>query len=127
MTVPSDAVDFLRRFGPEFENETVRGWQWGQDDSDFGKTVSWDVQSFAPEAGQVVEASASVDLQLTQLTLSISERDMTEWRLANTDTTLIFEALVQFEDRTLTVNGVEREYTEAEVRSTIREFNERVR
>lgn len=127
MGAPRDAKDFLERFALEFGNDAVQGWVWGGEDDDFGKAISWDVRPYKPEEGQVVQANASIDLQLNQLTLAVSERDMKEGALANTDTRMVFEALVQFEDRTLTVDGADREYSESEIRTVIREFNERTR
>lgn len=127
MGVPNDAGQFLARFASDFEHEVVRAWTWGGEDSDFGKALSWDVQPFAPEAGRVIQVNASVDLQLTQLMLAISERDMEQGALANTDTQVSFDALIQFEDCALVVNGVEREYNENEIRAVLREFNERSR
>ncbi len=127
MGVPSDAKDFLERFAPEFENVAVQGWKWDKEDDDFGKSLSWDIRPYDPESGQSIQANASVDLQLTQLMLSISEREMENSPLDNTDTRIVFDALVQFEDRTLTVSGTEREYSESEIRAVIREFNERTR
>lgn len=125
MDVPTDAKDFLRRYAAAFENETVRGWEWIGDDDDFGKSLSWDVRPYDPKEGQTVQVNASIDLQLTQLTLAISERDMTEGGSADVDTSVVFEMLVQFEDRTLTVNGVEQEYSDSAIRAAILEFNER--
>lgn len=128
MGLPSDASRFLSSFAHFFENDVVREWKWdGSDDNDFGKAHSWDVVPFDPEAGQVVQANASVDLQLTQLTLSVSERQMDTGPSSNTDTRIVFEALIQFEDCRLTVGGVEREYSEEEIRAAILEFSERTR
>lgn len=119
MAVPTDAREFLACFGATFENEVVRTWQWDGEDADFGKSHSWTVRPFAPEAGQIIEVVASVDLQLTQLTLSISEREV------DADAVLTFVALVQFEDGTLAVNSVERECCEQEILAAIADFNER--
>lgn len=119
MAVPIDASEFLANFGALFENEFVRAWQWGGDDADFGKSYSWTVRAIDPELGQVVEVVASVDLQLTQLTLSISERE------SAADAVLTFVALVQFEDRSLAVNSVETEYSALEIMAVIADFNER--
>lgn len=125
---PTDANDFLMGFGGEFENEVARNWRWsGQDDDDFGKMESWTVRPYDPDNGQTVEVVASIDLQLTQLQLSISERDMTNGLLSAADTTVVFDALIQFEDQTLTVGGEEREYSESEIRLAIQEFNDKVR
>lgn len=126
--VPTDASSFLSAHASNFENEAVRAWRWGDDpeDNDFGKSHSWDVVPFSPEHGQTVQVNASVDLQLTQLTLSISERDMSEGP-ASADTNIVFEALVQFEDRRIVVDGAEREYSTDEIRALIAEFNERTR
>lgn len=127
MDVPIDAKGFLGQYAAAFENEAVRGWQWVGDDDDFGKSLSWDVRPYDPAVGQTVEVNASVDLQLTQLTLAISERDMTDGNSAATETSVVFEVLVQFEDRTLSVNGVEQEYSDSAIRAAILEFNERTR
>ena len=127
MGVPSDAKDFLARYGREFENDAIQGWVWGGEDDDFGKALSWDTHPCEPESGQTVQANASVDLQLTQLTLAISERDLGDKVSPHADAAVVFTALLQFEDRTLTVDGDEREYSESEIGAVIREFNERTR
>lgn len=117
----NDAVRFLAHFGPSFDNETVRSWVWTDEDGDFGKRESWDVATSAS-----LQTIASVDLGLTQLQLSITERDASgEADERVNDAVLVFDALVSFEDRTVTLNGDSLGYTEASIREVISAFNER--
>lgn len=126
--MPVDVSVFVNDFGARFETLPAGvALAWSTDDADFGKLISWDVRAFAPELGQTAQVNASVDLQLTQATLSVSVRDMEEGALANTDTELVFVGLVQFEDKTISVNGEPREFTEASLADMIREFNEATR
>ena len=114
-----DAQDFLPAMGLYIANDVVKAWSWEKDDDQFGKRHSWSI------GGEGVEAIATVDLQLAQLTLSISERDISgveEGRDA--DPVLTFEALFQFEDQTVVKDGVALPYTSQAMADVIRQFNE---
>lgn len=119
----TNAVDFLSDYLLMFTSEAVRSWVWGPEDGEFGKSVSWPV--VAAESG--VDCVATVDLGLTQLQLSISERDTSrESEDPTVDTAVVFEALVSFEDRTVTLDGESLGYTDGAIREVIGQFNQRV-
>jgi hypothetical protein len=118
----TSAIDFLSDYLLLFKNEVVRSWVWESEDSDFGKCVSWPVMD-----GSGMECVATVDLGLTQLQLSISERDTSrESEDPSVDTVVVFDALISFEDRTVTLNGEPLGYTEDAIREVINQFNQRV-
>jgi hypothetical protein len=93
----TSAIDFLSDYLLLFKNEVVRSWVWESEDSDFGKCVSWPVMD-----GSGMECVATVD------------------------TVVVFDALISFEDRTVTLNGEPLGYTEDAIREVINQFNQRV-
>ena len=115
----ANALDFIAACCSQIRNDTVQAWVWGEDDETFGKSVSW------PIGADNVEAIASVDLQSTQLTLSISERDISGQSDGGTteDAEVTFVALVQFEDQTVTLNGDTLPYTRQAIQDVIMQFN----
>jgi hypothetical protein len=118
----TSAVDFLSNYLLLFTNEEVRSWVWESEDGDFGKCASWPVV-----ADSGMECVATVDLGLTQLQLSISERDTSrESEDPSVDSAVVFDALISFEDRTVTLNGESLGYTEDAIREVINQFNQRV-
>jgi len=119
----TNAVDFLSNYLLMFTSEEVRSWVWEPENGEFGKSASWPVVA----AGSGVDCVATVDLGLTQLQLSISERDTSrDSEDPTVDTAVVFEALVSFEDRTVTLNGESLGYTEGAIREVITQFNQRV-
>jgi hypothetical protein len=124
------AAIFLQDFANDFAAPIVHSWQWVDEADQFGLVHSWDVVEPDIADGHRIRANASIDLQAAQLTLSISEREQRaladEFELGRTvpqDSNVTFVALVQFEDQTLTVDGVGRPFTADEIRGVIVEFN----
>ncbi|CAE6794498.1 hypothetical protein R70006_05006 [Paraburkholderia domus] len=115
----TDAAQFLAEFGSRFANDDVRGWAWGGEDSDFGKRVQWPVGE-----ATVMEAIASVDLGETQLQLTITERDLATSSEGG-DAQISFDALISFDEQTLTVDGEALAYTREAIIETIDQFNMR--
>lgn len=111
------AAHFLYEYGSRFAHDSVRAWVWEPDDNDFGKLAEWAVNQ-----NSVVEATATVDLQAGQLQLTITERDLTD---GGASTSPIFTALISFDDRTVTVDGVPMEFSDNAIRNVIDQFNER--
>ena len=98
------------------------GWEFawgGQDDSDFGKRAQWPVGE-----ATVMEAIATVDLGETQLQLTITERDLATSSEGG-DAQISFDALISFEEQTLTVDGDALAYTREAITETIDQFNMR--
>lgn len=118
----ADAKDFLQKYASAIESRAVAGWQWDADDDVFGKTVSWECGT--PD---LISATATVDLSATQLQLTITERDISgEGDPRDVDSEVVFNGLVAFEDRMVTLGGVTLPYSDASIRQVITEFNERV-
>lgn len=115
------ADEFLPVFGPSIRNESVQSWVWAPEDDQIGKQYSWDI------GGDGVEAIATVDLQQSQLLLSISERNISdEGDPRQNDAVVTFLALIQFEDQSVSLDGQALPYTEQAMRDVIRQFNDRI-
>lgn len=113
-----NAREFLAMFGLLFTHPVAREWVWNEGDDDFGKSVSWVITPASVDEVQA-EVSASIDLQLTQLQLVVSERSPGD------SAVVVFSVLVQFEEQSLVVNGEAGEFAEAAISEAIQEFNER--
>lgn len=112
----SDAIAFLTQFGALFESTEVQQWTWGEGDDLHGKRVSWPVGD-----GEVVEAVASVELMATQLQLTVTERDLSNPEMGSD---VSFDALVNFDEKIVTLNGEPMPYEAASVQQVIERFNE---
>jgi len=105
-----DAKSFLVTFGQRFPLASVQAWTWEADDDEFGKRAEL---LLAPAA------TATVDLQLTQLMLVITERDSSN---QDSGSSVVFDALIQFEDGTVVINGADHPFSLDAVRLAIDEF-----
>lgn len=113
-----DAPSFLQKFAVNFSQPEVQKWTWGAEENDFGKSVSWDI----PAGEGQPKLNATIDLQLTQLALVISEHDDVA---KHADATIVFNALIQFEDGIAVVDGLDRAYSEQTITDVIAEFHQR--
>lgn len=111
------AGSFLQAYGSRFSHPAILGWNWEADDDIFGKTASWSLGRMAD-----IEAQATVDLSAGQVQLTITERSLAS---AAPDADVVFSALVSFDDRAITVDGVSFPYVESSISYVIGEFNER--
>lgn len=113
---PTSAVEFLSRFAFRFENPVVRGWAWSPEDDDFNKTEAWQKESV-----DFLQTIATVDLGLTLLLLTITERPVDD--SDGTDAHISFSAAVSFEERTILINGEPLPYDDESIASVIAQFN----
>lgn len=111
------ASEFLAGFAQYFSSDEVRAWPWTEEDEQFGKRASWPVGDSV-----TMEATASVELTEAQLQLTITERDIAT-STEGEDARVAFDALLVFEESTLTVDGEPLEYTPVAIVETIRQFN----
>lgn len=114
----ASAVDFLKCFGQLFTNEVVRSWAWQPEDDEFGRAHHWLVRPGSLDEVEA-EVSASVDLQIDQLQLVVSERTPGE------GSSIVLNVLVQFVEQTLLVDGEPAEFSGAEITRQIATFNQR--
>lgn len=112
---------FLSRYGHLFAVDELQSWVWGGEDDEFGKSLSWDLQT--PAEGQPFLVNASVELQLTMLNLSISERDLSH---SNNDTEIVFSAQIYFDEERIVLNGDALVYSSESIAIVVRAFNEGV-
>lgn len=111
-----NARTFLTQYASLFDAAEVAGWHWEDEDDEFGKRTSWPVG-----AEPTLQTTAAVDLMLNQLQLHVSERDL------DTDeqqTQTVFEALISFDDRTITINGEALPFDDTSITTVIARFNE---
>lgn len=114
---PTSAVEFLSKFADQFENPEVRGWIWLAEDDEFNKTASWS----PGVSGGFLNTIATVDLGLTMLLLTITERIVEDSEGADSEIT--FSASIAFEDRTISLNDEPLTYDEESITSVIAQFN----
>jgi hypothetical protein len=118
------AEKFLLEYAALFLQPVVSAWKWDSAaDDDFGKSHSW------PVLQEGHEINAAVDLQWTQLQLSISDRDVSPpespEQVMTCDTHVVFDALVQFEDGRIVWDGAELPLTAENIAQVIAAFNAR--
>ncbi|CAG9184172.1 hypothetical protein [Cupriavidus pampae] len=111
----TDAQSFLIGHASRFVATDVQAWVWEDDDAIFGKRSAWQID------GEGTAVTASVELMAGQLQLHVGERD-----LHSDDQSLqtVFEALVSFDDRTVTMNGDALPFDDASIELVIDRFNE---
>lgn len=111
----TDAQSFLIDHASRFAAPDVQAWVWEEDDAIFGKRSAWQID------GEGATVTASVELMAGQLQLHVGERD-----LDSDDQSLqtVFDALVSFDDRTITMNGDALPYGDASIEQVIDRFNE---
>jgi len=119
--VINDAPSFIAQYRESFSNDVVRQWGWQDDDADFGKTHHWIVRAASAD-GTEAEVSASVELQLDQLQLVVSER----YPNLGADTQLVLNALIVFDPPALYIDGLETGFSESAIEHVLSEFNEKV-
>ncbi|WP_454727974.1 MULTISPECIES: hypothetical protein [Cupriavidus] len=112
----TDAQAFLSQFAGRFVAAEVQVWEWDKDAEVWGKRAAWTLGD-----GVVTQATASVELMAGQLQLHVSERDLSG---DEQDAQTVFEALISFDDRTVTVDGVTLPYTDGSIEAVIDRFNE---
>ena len=108
-----NAPEFLASHG-KLVIQPVKAWEWDAGDDDFGKRFSLPIPPFA---------TATVELQLNQLSLVITERDNT---VVDADTTVVFDALIQFEEGFITMDGLTHPITDTGIQFVLNEFNLRI-
>lgn len=108
---------FLHAYGPQFSHPVVAGWVWEADDDIFGKSVSWSLGR-----SDLIDAQATVDLSAGQLQLTITERPLGD--ADSGESNVVFNALVSFDDRTITFDGADLPYEDAVLHNLIAAFNE---
>lgn len=117
----TSASEFLGRFATLFENPQAAQWKWEADDEIFGKQISWKLG-----VSDAVDADACIDLTGSQLQLTITERAAAAAEAGmGGDTAIVFDALISFDDETVTLNGRTLPYEEGAIRDVIAAFNER--
>jgi hypothetical protein len=116
------AAEFLQHWAGRFSNDEIRNWVWTVDDDDFGKRTSWHVG-----ADPAVEAVASVELMVDQVQLTITERDLatSSEGVSDADATVVFDALIQFEEGSVVLDGEPLPWDEKSITSVVQQFNER--
>lgn len=117
----ADAKGFLSQYASLFVHEGVPTLEWNDDDNDFGRTVSWNVG-----LSSSIETIATVELAQTQAQLTITERDLSgDGDPREVETRVIFDALLSFDEQTVSLDGVILPYNDESIRHVIAAFNER--
>jgi hypothetical protein len=111
-----DAESFLIEYASRFASVEVQAWQWEPDDDLFGKRTAWSVGD-----GAATQATASVELMAGQLQLHVSEREL---HSDEQSVQTVYEALISFDDRTVTMDGGTLPYDAASIEAVIDRFNE---